>query len=141
MMDSRSRGGICPFCGSDDTSGDTLFIEDFKEMVKGSTIQRKWHCNHCDGTWLELYTYTDKQPLKGVYKKENKMSEKCQRCGKSYNTIYTLPNKIWRKISPKNSLSGLLCPECAEKAAREKGIILYWVAKENNYPNYINEEE
>jgi hypothetical protein len=30
----------------------------------------------------------------------------------------------------------LLCPECAEKAAREKGIILYWVAKENNYPNW-----
>lgn len=60
-MDSRS--GICPFCGSDETMGDTLFVEDFTEMAKGSTIQREWRCNHCYGTWLELYTYTDKEPL------------------------------------------------------------------------------
>jgi hypothetical protein len=43
--------------------GDTLFVEDFTEMAKGSTIQREWRCNHCYGTWLELYTYTDKEPL------------------------------------------------------------------------------
>jgi hypothetical protein len=65
------------------------------------------------------------------------MSEKCQRCGKRYDTVYTLPDYIWRKISPKGSLSGMLCPECADEIAREKGIVLYWTANENDYRDCI----
>jgi len=59
--------------------------------------------------------------------------EKCQRCGKLYLTVYRLPNEIWKQISPKGDLSGLLCIECADKIAREKGLNLYWEAKQGEF--------
>lgn len=60
--------------------------------------------------------------------------EKCQRCGKEYETVYRVPKEIWAKISPKSNGNGLLCIKCADEVAREKGIELYWEAKEDRFP-------
>ena len=37
------------------------------------------------------------------------------------------------KINDGNE-DGLVCPSCIDNIAREKGITLYWEAREKNYP-------
>lgn len=41
--------------------------------------------------------------------------ERCQICGKGYDTVYWLPDGWWDMITPKpeNPGAGLLCPDCA----------------------------
>jgi hypothetical protein len=61
--------------------------------------------------------------------------ERCQICGDLYPTVYEVPNEVWEKIKPKGKKegAGLLCIPCADDRAREKGIILYWSAKEKEF--------
>jgi len=39
--------------------------------------------------------------------------EHCQVCGRAYSDVYSLPDKLWEKITPKLAPAGLLCPTCA----------------------------
>jgi len=64
--------------------------------------------------------------------------EHCQICKKGFLTVYDIPDKIWKKISPEKSESGALCIECADKRARKLGIDLFWVSKENEYEKGSN---
>jgi len=70
--------------------------------------------------------------------KPDEMPECCQYCGKSYLTVYCLPDEIWEKIKPswKSEGAGLLCPQCADIIARAKGSSLYWEAAEGQFPTY-----
>ena len=56
--------------------------------------------------------------------------EHCQVCGKEYETVYSIPDEVWRKITPKDGEAGLLCIECADQRARRMGRELYWIAQE-----------
>ena len=58
--------------------------------------------------------------------------EHCQICGKGYEMVYSVPDEIWSKITPKKG-NGLLCIECADKRARKLGIDLYWSANEGGW--------
>ena len=61
-------------------------------------------------------------------------SEHCQVCGKGYLTIYSVPDEVWKKITPKSGEAGVLCIECADRISRELGIDLYWSAGIGEYP-------
>lgn len=63
--------------------------------------------------------------------------EHCQNCGRSYATVYHLPDDVWKRISPKGNEGGLLCPPCAAAAAYDAGINLWWEAAENEYPTAV----
>ena len=67
--------------------------------------------------------------------------EHCQICGKGYSTPYDIPDKVWKKITPRKGEGGLLCMECAEKRAKKLGIVLFWVAKENDFEKKGNVTE
>ncbi|HSH41645.1 MAG TPA: hypothetical protein VK973_05910 [Arenicellales bacterium] len=63
------------------------------------------------------------------------MSEKCQACGRFYDTVYRVPDDVWAQIAPREDTlgpyaehqgGGLLCVDCAWTRAREKGITLYF---------------
>ena len=54
------------------------------------------------------------------------MGEHCQICGKEYEYIYEVSNKLWEKITGIKNGSGLRCIPCLEKEAKEKGICLRW---------------
>ena len=55
------------------------------------------------------------------------MAEKCYSCGKRYLTVYSVPDEVWEQINPTITReSGFLCIECADKRARDRGIILWW---------------
>lgn len=60
------------------------------------------------------------------------MGEHCDNCGGEYLTVYRLPDTIWAKITGR--ANGLLCPECADSLARDKGVELYWEAAVNKFP-------
>lgn len=62
-----------------------------------------------------------------------KKGELCLICGKRYLTVWRCPDKIWKKVF-KSSSSGLICPECFDRRAREKGINLYWECIESKFP-------
>ncbi len=60
---------------------------------------------------------------------------RCQSCGRTYETIYRVPNEVWTKIAPQpetlgkhieHQFGGLLCMSCADSRALEAGIVLYW---------------
>jgi len=61
--------------------------------------------------------------------------QRCQCCNGLYATVYRVPNGVWSKIAPQpetlgmyeeHQFGGLLCIVCADRRAREAGIILYW---------------
>ena len=54
--------------------------------------------------------------------------EHCQDCGVVYQTVYLVPPDVWAEITPKSGKAGLLCIVCADRRARERGIILDWIA-------------
>ena len=64
------------------------------------------------------------------------MSEKCDNCDKYYESVYRVSDDLWLKIYGKSE-SGLLCPMCCDAIARQKGILLYWEARENEYPTEV----
>ena len=60
-----------------------------------------------------------------------KGNEFCQRCGKIYELVYSVPDEIWAEITPSDDKeAGLLCIECADRIAREKEIFLFFKAEE-----------
>jgi hypothetical protein len=63
--------------------------------------------------------------------------ERCDCCGRSYLTVWWCGDRdngaLWAQVYEKatgqqRGEAGLLCPQCADKAARELGITLRWVA-------------
>ena len=58
--------------------------------------------------------------------------EYCNSCGRAYEIVYDVPDKIWSKITLKKG-DGFLCIECADKRAEELGIDLYWSANKGEY--------
>lgn len=59
--------------------------------------------------------------------------ERCDRCGKRYPTVYSIPDDIWERVKPFGAPvgAGLLCPECVDWQARRLGIFLEWKANVN----------
>jgi len=52
--------------------------------------------------------------------------EKCQECGRRYETCYRVPDDTWAQISGRSDGSGLLCISCADQLARNAGITIWW---------------
>ena len=65
--------------------------------------------------------------------------EHCQACGKEYLIVYSVPDEVWERITPKKDEAGLLCVECANQRAWGVGISLYWSAGIGGYPE-INQK-
>lgn len=67
------------------------------------------------------------------------MSEHCYICKRKYDFVYSVPDEVWEKISPVPvdgfKSGGLLCIECANTRADKHGIILFWSAGVNGYPD------
>ena len=61
-------------------------------------------------------------------------SEKCDICGKHYETVYRVPDEVWEKISHKENGAGMLCIEHADYFARELGIELFFSAGIGEFP-------
>ena len=64
------------------------------------------------------------------------MSEKCQICGKHYEYVYRISDKLWKKITGIKNGSGLRCIDCLDKEARGKDIYIYFLGKEIKEINY-----
>ncbi len=64
--------------------------------------------------------------------------EHCQDCGKKYNTVYTVPDDVWEKITPEEGEDGFLCIECADKRAYNIGVVFFWCVSEINRINDKN---
>lgn len=60
------------------------------------------------------------------------LGEFCGCCGQRYDTVYEVPDFIWKKIASRRGQ--LLCPRCADSRARDAGIHLYWGAFPDIYP-------
>jgi hypothetical protein len=60
------------------------------------------------------------------------LGEHCQVCGKEYSYVWSVPDKLWEKVTGIKNQSGLRCIHCFEQEADEKGIIIYWFGKEVN---------
>ena len=52
---------------------------------------------------------------------EEDMSCKCQKCGLMYKVDIIVNDVLWKKISPKKSLVGLLCGKCIIDALEARG--------------------
>ena len=59
--------------------------------------------------------------------------EKCQKCGSRYLTVYYVSDDLWQRVTGIKDGSGLYCPNCFDKMAREKHIELYWTAKQGDF--------
>lgn len=72
---------------------------------------------------------------------ERNNGELCQCCGDRYETVYRVPNEVWKQIAPNpetigddpGHYGGLLCPDCADSRARESGAVLFWEAFEGDW--------
>lgn len=56
---------------------------------------------------------------------------RCHDCGRSYSYVYRVPDDVWEQIAPVSDtvgidLGGLLCIDCADRRARDLGIMLYY---------------
>lgn len=63
--------------------------------------------------------------------------ESCDECGAHYETVYNLPDHLWRRISGHDDGAGKLCPACCDRLAREAGIELFWEAADGAYPTEL----
>jgi len=58
------------------------------------------------------------------------MGEHCQICGieygEEYGYIYSVPDKLWEKVTGIKNGSGLRCIHCFSREARDKGIYIQW---------------
>jgi len=59
--------------------------------------------------------------------------ETCQICKKGYQTVWSAPDNLWKKLNGNNE-GGLICLNCFDRIAKENGITLYWECAENEYP-------
>jgi len=60
--------------------------------------------------------------------------EKRQICKNRFSTVWSVDDETYKKITDIQDGSGLFCISCFEHLARQKNIILYWQAKQNEYP-------
>ena len=75
----------------------------------------------------DYYSTTDLKGIKEDIKKDiRKQGELCRNCNHRYLTIWRAPDDLWKKVTSIQDESGLLCPKCFDKLARDKGIDLYW---------------
>ena len=58
--------------------------------------------------------------------------ERCQACGRRYDTVWRAPDSLWARVSGE---AGTLCPKCFDEKARALGISLYWECAEGEYPS------
>lgn len=70
------------------------------------------------------------------------LGELCHDCGRRYRVVYRVPNEVWAAIAPgkaslgaypEHMLGGLLCVDCADERARERGIYLYFEASAGDW--------
>lgn len=60
---------------------------------------------------------------------ERYLGEKCEHCGKRYLTCWLAPDYVWHAVTGHDE-EGLLCPNCFDEMARNKGVILAWRVEE-----------
>ena len=63
--------------------------------------------------------------------------ETCQRCGQVYETVWDTGDEMWERVTGETNGSGLFCPACFEKMARELDIDLYWECAEECFPSLV----
>src|SRR3990172_4785731 len=51
--------------------------------------------------------------------------EHCQICGRPYLLVWNATDYLWHDIVSSDE-SGLLCPDCFDREARQRGIYLIW---------------
>lgn len=54
--------------------------------------------------------------------------ERCQDCGKRYETVYAAPNHIWNELVNPHG-AGMLCLPCFETRCSKAGVVLRWVGE------------
>lgn len=62
------------------------------------------------------------------------MSEHCQICGKKYESVYEVSDKLWKEVTGIENGSGLRCMSCLEKQAKKMGIYIHWYG---NFLEYV----
>ncbi len=74
----------------------------------------------------------------GPFRRDRRSGEKCDLCGSHYTTVYLLADAIWKRICAKPwdgpGTGGTLCPSCADDAATQLGLALFWTATNGEYP-------
>lgn len=60
--------------------------------------------------------------------------EHCQSCGRAYATVWRAPDALWANVTGRADGGGLRCPECFEREAAVRGIVLYWECLANRFP-------
>ena len=65
--------------------------------------------------------------------------EKCDNCHRLYETVYRVPDLVWEAVSKKKDGAGMLCIQCCDAIAREKGAGLWWEARIGRYPTEVPE--
>lgn len=62
--------------------------------------------------------------------------ETCKICEKQYLAIWRCPDELWAKVLRTSIRNGLIliCPECFNRMAKEKGIELYWECAQSKFP-------
>jgi len=54
--------------------------------------------------------------------------ERCQICRKHYSFLWSAPDYLWYNVTGRTDGGGLLCIECFDSMAEEKGISIMWQA-------------
>ena len=69
--------------------------------------------------------------IKGVLCRFITIIEYCDDCGVEQPFVWTSPDALWAEVTDKRSHltdgGGVLCPECFDKRAKAKGLLLRWV--------------
>ena len=66
--------------------------------------------------------------------------ERCQVCGMNYLIVWKAPDSLWLELTGRRDGSGLICPQCFDILAREKGIELYWVCAESEFLDWAGRD-
>lgn len=68
--------------------------------------------------------------------------DQCEACGRTYQIIYMVSDKVWEAISPgpvgphpEHMAGGLLCPDCAHGEAEKHGWKLRFFGSESGWPD------
>jgi len=54
---------------------------------------------------------------------------RCQNCGNYYLALYSVPDSVWVRISPRHPHGGLLCLNCCDNLARDIELPIIWEGK------------
>ena len=73
--------------------------------------------------------------------KENESNERCEKCGKRYPEVYSVPDWMWQKVNWIWAGSGgLLCMSCFDLMARTQGMIPYWSCLNGQWQKDVTKE-